>query len=125
MQQWVDYSQFCVANATLNGIPACPQNGAGPANSDGTVRQNAIDGPGRRAIAASLFRDFSITDHVKFQLRGEAENVFNLTNLPNPTLTLSSGIPAATGGGFGKINGAISGGTFGNRVLQVGGRILF
>jgi hypothetical protein len=130
MQQWVDYSQFCVANAALNGIPACPQNGAGPANFDGTVRQNALDGPGRRAVAASLFRDFSITDRVKFQLRGEAENVFNLTNLPNPTLTLSSGIPPGPGnptatGSFGRINGAVSGGTFGNRVLQVGGRILF
>ena len=124
MQQWVDYSQFCVASASLNGIAACPQNGAGPANSDGTVRQNALDGPGKRAIAASLFRDFNITERVKFQLRGESTNVFNLTNLPNPTLTLSSGPPSATGG-FGRINGAIGAGTFGNRVLQVGARVLF
>jgi hypothetical protein len=124
MQQWVDYSQFCVYNATLNGIPACPQNGAGPANSDGTLRQNELDGPGKRAVAASLFRDFNITERVKFQLRGESTNVFNLTNLPNPTLTLTSGAPTATGG-FGKINGAINAGTFGNRVLQVGARILF
>jgi hypothetical protein len=124
MQQWVDYSQFCIYNATLNGIPACPQNGAGPANSDGTLRQNELDGPGKRAVAASLFRDFNITERVKFQLRGESTNVFNLTNLPNPTLTLTSGIPTTTGG-FGRINGAINAGTFGNRVLQVGARILF
>ena len=127
MLQWVDYSQFCVAGAALNGIAACPQDGAGPAGSDGTVRQNTLDGPGRRAVAASLFRDFQITNHVKFQLRGESTNVFNLTNLPNPTLTLSSGNPLAPGatGGFGRNNNAISGGTFGNRVLQIGGRILF
>lgn len=124
MQQWVDYSQFCIYNNTLNGIPACPQNGAGPANSDGTLRQNELDGPGKRAIAASLFRDFKITERVTFQLRGESTNVFNLTNLPNPTLTLTSGPPTATGG-FGKINGAINAGTFGNRVLQVGARVLF
>ena len=124
MKQWVDYSQFCVAGAALNGIAACPQNGAGPANSDGTLRQNELDGPGKRAVAASLFRDFNITERVKFQLRGESTNVFNLTNLPNPTLTLSSGAPTATGG-FGKINGAINAGTFGNRVLQVGARVLF
>jgi outer membrane receptor protein involved in Fe transport len=124
MQQWVDYSQFCIYNATLNGIPACPQNGAGPASSDGTVRQNELDGPGKRAIAASLFRDFNITERVKFQLRGESTNVFNLTNLPNPTLTLTSGPPTPTGG-FGRINGAINAGTFGNRVLQVGARVLF
>jgi hypothetical protein len=124
MQDWVDYSQFCVAGAALNGVAACPQNGAGPANSDGTLRQNELDGPGRRAIAASIFRDFPITQRVRFQLRGESTNVFNLTNLPNPTLTLSSGAPSTTGG-FGKINGAVSGGTFGNRVIQLGGRILF
>src|SRR6185437_9746624 len=110
--------------AALNGIAACPQNGAGPANSDGTLRQNELDGPGKRAVAASLFRDFNITERVKFQLRGESTNVFNLTNLPNPTLPLSSGAPTATGG-FGKINGAINAGTFGNRVLQVGARVLF
>lgn len=130
MQQWVDYSQFCVWNASLNGIAACPQNGAGPANSDGTVRQNTLDGPGRRAVAASILRDFNITERVKFQLRGESINVFNLTNLPNPTLTLSSGAPPTSSnptatGTFGRINGAISGGTFGNRVIQVGGRIIF
>ena len=117
---WVDYSQFCVAGGTLNGVAACPQNGAGPANSDGTVRQNALDAPGRRAIAASIFRDFRITERVKFQLRGESTNVFNLTNLPAPTGTLSSGTTS-----FGHINGSISGGTFGNRIIQVGGRILF
>jgi hypothetical protein len=84
MQQWVDYSQFCVANGTLNNIPACPQNGAGPANSDGTVRQNTLDAPGRRSIDASIFREFKIGDRMTFQLRGESTNVFNLTNLPPP-----------------------------------------
>jgi hypothetical protein len=130
MQQWVDYSQFCVANGTLNGIPACPQNGTGPANSDGTVRQNTLDAPGRRSIDASVFREFHITERVTFQLRGESTNVFNLTNLPAPTGSLSSGIPPTPGnpaatGSFGRINGSILGGSFGNRIIQVGGRILF
>ena len=119
-QNWVDVSQFCVGGATLNGIPACPQNGAGPANSDGTMRQNSLDAPGRRSIDASIFRDFKLFEQVKFQLRGESTNVFNLTNLPAPTGTLSSGIAT-----FGHINGAITGGSFSNRVIQVGGRILF
>jgi outer membrane receptor protein involved in Fe transport len=119
-QNWVDVSQFCVYNATLNGVNACPQNGAGPANSDGTVRQNALDAPGRRSIDASIFRDFKIYERLTFQLRGESTNVFNLTNLPAPTSTLSSGSTS-----FGHINGAITGGSFSNRVIQVGGRILF
>jgi hypothetical protein len=125
MNQWIDMSQFCEWDRTLT-LPdgttqaACPQNGAGALGQDGTVRQDTFDGPGRRAVAASLFRDFKFGDRFTFQLRGESTNVFNLTNLPNPTGTLSSGA-----GSFAHINGAIGAGTFGNRVLQVGGRILF
>jgi hypothetical protein len=128
MQNWVDAGQFCVYNAavtTASGSnPACPQNGAGPASSDGTVRQNALDAPGRRSIDASIFRDLRFKERVTFQLRGESTNVFNVTNLPPPTTgsgtQLNSG-PAT----FGHINAGISGGSFGNRVIQVGGRILF
>jgi len=119
---WIDPSQFCQFNATTpitgGSNPACL--GAGPGGSDGTVRQNTFDAPGRRDIDASLFRDFPITERVKFQLRGEATNVFNLTNLPAPVGTLSSG--AAT---FGHITGSITGGNFSNRIIQVGGRVLF
>jgi outer membrane receptor protein involved in Fe transport len=118
IQNWVSAAQFCQFNTTLNGNPACPQQGAGPAGSDGTVRQNAIDSPGRRSIDASLFRDFHIYERVSFQLRGESTNVFNLTNLPAPVATLNS--PT-----FGQINSSIQGGSFSNRVIQVGGRILF
>ena len=118
LKNWVSASQFCQFNGPLNGNPACPQQGAGPAGSDGTVRQNALDAPGRRSIDASLFRDFHIYERLTFQLRGEATNVFNLTNLPAPVATLNS--PT-----FGQINSAIQGGSFSNRVLQVGGRILF
>jgi len=120
---WIDPHQFCQYNATTsvaNGVtnPACP--GAGPAGSDGTVRQDTFDAPGRRDIDASIFRDFPITERVKFQIRGEATNVFNLTNLPAPTGTLSSTFTT-----FGHINGTIQGGYFSNRIIQVGGRILF
>jgi hypothetical protein len=129
MQNWVDIGQFCRSDAAVtlaNGstTPACPQNGAGPAGSDGTLRQNSLDAPGRRSIDASIFRDFRFKERVTFQLRGESTNVFNLTNLPAPTTgsgtTINSG-PAL----FGHINSGIAGGSFGNRVLQVGGRILF
>ena len=113
MQSWVSSSQFCVSNPTTG---ACP--GAGPANSDGTLRQNALDAPGRRGIDASIFRDFTFHERFTFQLRAESTNVFNLTNLPAPTGTLNSV-------NFGKITNGINFGTFSNRVIQVGGRILF
>jgi hypothetical protein len=129
IQNWVDIGQFCRSDAAVtlaNGSQnaPCPQNGAGPAGLDGTLRQNALDAPGRRSIDASIFRDFKIYERLTFQLRGESTNVFNLTNLPAPTTgsgtTINSG-PAT----FGHINAGISGGSFGNRVIQVGGRILF
>jgi hypothetical protein len=60
---------------------------------------------------------------VTFQLRGESTNVFNLTNLPPPTS--GSGTTLNSTATFGHINSGISGGSFGNRVIQVGGRILF
>ncbi len=122
-QNWIDPHQFCQYNATtsvaLNTTNAAC-TGAGPAGSDGTIRQNAFDAPGRRSIDASLFRDFKIYERLTFQLRGESTNVFNLTNLPAPTGTLSS-----TYTSFGHINGTIAGGSFSNRIIQVGGRILF
>ncbi|HEX7158457.1 MAG TPA: TonB-dependent receptor, partial [Edaphobacter sp.] len=119
IKNYVSASQFCVFNTTMNGNAACPQQGAGPAGSDGTVRQNTLDAPGRRSIDASLFRDFRFGERWTFQLRGESTNVFNLTNLPAPVNT------TLTSPTFGQITTAISGGSFGNRVIQVGGRLLF
>ncbi len=121
IKNWISPAQFCQFNATTaNGTstptPACA--GAGPAGSDGTVRQNSVDAPGRRSIDASIFRDFKIYERWTFQLRGESTNVFNLTNLPAPQGSLTSST-------FGQVTTSISGGSFGNRVIQVGGRILF
>ena len=122
-QNWIDPHQFCQYNNTTSigaSLTNAACTGVGPAGSDGTIRQNMFDAPGRRSIDASLFREFGLWEQVKFQLRGESTNVFNLTNLPAPTSTLSSGYTS-----FGHINGAIAGGSFANRVIQVGGRILF
>ncbi|WP_260706581.1 carboxypeptidase regulatory-like domain-containing protein [Edaphobacter flagellatus] len=114
MKQWISPSYFCLFVPATN---TCP--GAGPGGIDGTVRANDFDAPGRRSVDASLFRDFAFEGNVRFQLRAEATNVFNLTNLPGPTANVKS---LAS---FGSIPGTITGGSFGNRVLQIGGRVLF
>ena len=118
-ENWFNTAAYC-----KNGAAGCPA-GAGPVGSgcptslspaclDGIVRPNSLDAPGYKDMDASLFRDFTIHESVKFQFRGEATNVFNLVNLSAPGGTMSST------SAFGKITGAGA-----MRVLQVGGRLLF
>lgn len=107
-KQWFDTTAYC-----KNGAAGCPA-GVGSSGLDGVVRNNSLDAPGYKDVDASLFRDFTIYDRVKFQFRGEATNVFNFVNLGAPGGTMSST------SSFGVISGASS-----MRVLQVGGRLLF
>jgi outer membrane receptor protein involved in Fe transport len=108
MQQWFDTSAYC-----RPGVDAgCP--GIGPLGLLGNERPAQLDDPGYRNVDASLFRTFGILESLKFQVRGEVSNVFNLTNLGTPSAAMNSST-------FGQITG--SGGS--NRIIQVGGRILF
>jgi len=105
--QWFDTSAYCIP-----GADGCP--GVGPLGRLGNTRPAQLDSPGYRDVDASLFRTFGIFESLRFQLRGEFTNVFNLTNLGTPTTAMNSS-------NFGKVTG--SGGS--NRIIQVGGRILF
>jgi hypothetical protein len=108
MKQWFDTTAYC-----RPGFDAgCP--GVGPLGLLGNVGPAQLSDPGYRNVDASLFRDFHIFEQARFQLRGEVSNVFNLVNLGAPTNSVTSGT-------FGQITG--SGGS--QRVIQVGGRILF
>jgi hypothetical protein len=107
MAQWFDTSAYCIA-----GTGGCP--GVGPLSLLGNERPAQLDVPGYRNVDASLFRTFNIHESLAFQFRGEVANVFNLVNLGTPSAAMNS----AT---YGQITG--SGG--GQRIIQVGGRILF
>jgi hypothetical protein len=107
MKQWFNTAAYCVPNNST-----CP--GTGPLNLLGLTRPAELSGPGYRDIDASIFRDFKIYRETKFQIRGEALNAFNLTNMGQPTTAMNS--PT-----FGQANGTNGS----NRVIQVGGRILF
>ncbi len=108
---WFNSAVYCIAGTTTAGV-TCP--GTGPLNLLGTERPAQLSDPGYRDVDASLVRDVQLHERLKFQLRGDAVNVFNLTNLGAPTAAMNST-------NFGQITG--SGGS--NRVLQIGGRILF
>ena len=105
---WFDTSAYCHA-----GTSGCSPGG-GPGGVDGLVSPNSLIGPGYKSVDASIFRDFTIYERVKFQFRGEATNVFNIVNLNAPGATLSST------SSFGLISGAA-----GMRQIQLGGRLLF
>lgn len=60
----------------------------------GTSGRNVIRGDGFRSADLSLFRDFSILDRVKLQMRLEATNAFNQTNYQGP-ITDQSTTPGA------------------------------
>jgi hypothetical protein len=110
MAKWFDTSVYC-----RPGIDAgCP--GLGPLGLLGNQKVDLLDTPGSKNVDASLIRDFGIRDSMKFQLRGEVVNVFNFVNLTGPVASISSGL------NFGMITG---GSATDQRIIQVGGRLLF
>lgn len=106
-------------------------NGPGAAKIFGTpfgnVPRNSERGPIFNQLNLSLFKNIRIYENLKIQLRGEA---FNVLNHPNPgfgvnaggaypvTNLTSAGVEGAAFGEFEDI-------AYGNRVVQVGFRIIF
>jgi hypothetical protein len=88
---------------------------ANPANGTfGNLHHNAIHGPGQANTNLSLFKNFTIYENVKFQLRGEAFNAFNHPSPANPNARFG-------GPSFGYITDSSSTA----RVLQIAGKINF
>ena len=50
----------------------------------GNVGRNSVYGPGRQTLDLALQREFALTETIKLQLRGEAFNALNHTNLGTP-----------------------------------------
>ncbi|MGC9970627.1 MAG: TonB-dependent receptor [Bryobacteraceae bacterium] len=90
----------------------------------GTTGRNDIRGPGFFNLDASVFRDFRITERVKFQIRAE---MFSMTNTPhygNP------GTDVTNAAAFGVITGTLNlagrgSGTGGERVTWFSARVSF
>jgi hypothetical protein len=80
----------------------------------GNSKRGIITGPGFQKLDVGIFRNFKIHDGLDFQLRGEAFNVGNHTNLGSPSTS-------STSTAFASITGA----AHDNRILQVAGKIKF
>lgn len=71
----------CLAGVS-NGVCAYQQPTNGTFGNAGVDSERA---PGYQSADASLFKDFTITEHQRLGFRADAANVFNLTSLGNPT----------------------------------------
>lgn len=98
---------ICNASITSNCF-AQPGNG-----QFGNLGPNVISGPGSWNMSLSVFREFSISERLKFQLRGESFSVVNTPNWNNPNTDINSA-------SFGYITGA-----GGNRTVQLGTKIMW
>ncbi|MGB6695668.1 MAG: hypothetical protein WBE56_15895, partial [Terracidiphilus sp.] len=96
----------------------------------GNTHRNFLHGPGFTYDNFSLFKDFAIRERARFQLRVEAQNVFNHPSASNPSSTLNASTLTGTAvstSGFGNITGVqtIPGELTGARVVQLAGKFIF
>ena len=96
----------------------------------GNVARNQFYGPGFTSTDFGLFKDFGITERVKFQFRAQAYNIFNNPAFTNPDGQIHDGVANGDGtyttgpssNGFGTINGTRS---QSQRQLELAARINF
>ena len=103
---------------TINGQSTFdPTSFSAPtATTFGNAGRNLFRGPDYFTYDVSVFRSFPVRESFNFELRAEAYNVTNSTNLANPIGTLNS---FAAGTSTRTVNN-----NFG-RQFQLGGRLLF
>ena len=104
---------ICVGDANGNPTASCP---VVLPQRFGTGGRNNIRGPGFWETDLSIFRAFSISEKVKFELRAEALNALNHANFANPAADV-------TGANFGYVTG-----TYGpnqSRQWRFGARLSF
>ena len=77
----------------------------------GNVGRNQFFGPGYTAVDFGIFKDFALTQRVKFQLRAQAYNLFNTPQFTSPDGNIHDGVQnsdgtvtTAPGFGFGSIS---------------------
>ncbi|MFN0140148.1 MAG: hypothetical protein ACKVQW_08690, partial [Pyrinomonadaceae bacterium] len=130
----INQANLAAGNCTaLNtGVPAGTVGGAGSSGfaqptfagqaffnngplQTGALRRAIVNGPWYSSADISLLKNFSITERVKFQIRGEA---YNFTNTPYFAPGQFIDINSTS---FGRITGV----AVGARVIQFAGRLTF
>src|SRR5258706_226763 len=83
----------------------------------GSLGRNIFHGPGAETFDWSLFKNFPITERMKFQFRFETFALFNHSNFGNPSATINTG-------SFGNVTG-LNGVAPGTRNIQFGAKLQF
>ena len=81
------------------GVPTQATNGSGNTfyTRAGNVERNQFLGPGYYAVNFGIFKDFAITERVKFQLRAQAYNLFNTPQFTSPDSDIHDGVAQPNG----------------------------
>jgi hypothetical protein len=111
------------------GVPTTTANNQAYTRA-GNVGRNQFFGPGYTAEDLGVFKDFAITERVKFQLRAQAYNLFNTPEFTNPDGNINDGvknyatgtITTGAGYGFGSVSGTRQ---LSERELEFAARINF
>jgi hypothetical protein len=104
---------FCGAGGVSN--PGCTPPSTPGNPFEGSLGRNTFHGPNFREVDFSVFKDIKVSENKRFEFRAEAFNIFNRTNLQQPSATLSSNV-----GFFG-----ISQAAYFPRQIQFGLKFLF
>ncbi|HXK05897.1 MAG TPA: TonB-dependent receptor [Verrucomicrobiae bacterium] len=78
-------STLLSTNGQVSGPWQRPQRGTW-----GNIGRNTLRGPRFSQVDFSLFKEVPVNERIKFQLRGEVFNLFNHTNLGQPTATVDA-----------------------------------
>jgi hypothetical protein len=118
--QWVNPKAFCTPSATSTPpcLPTTPTSSSGA--SFGTLRRNAIHGPGFSDVDLGVSKSFVISERLKAQFKAEMFNLFNRINLASGpgAFSYSSGQITDTIGDFNGAPGLGPGEAF-NTVLSL------
>lgn len=112
-EQWINPAAFCIPG------PGC----AGPTNPMGDLGRNVLVGPGFADVDLSVFKNFTIKERFRVQLRAEMFNVFNRINLASGAFSV--GPNGVVGDTIGDFNGAPGIGPGEPFNMQLVGKVIF
>jgi hypothetical protein len=116
---WFNPSSFSPVPCALanGGAENCPGDGVSPTSAAayGTAPKNPVRGPGINNWSLSLYKDTTISERLKFELRMDASNAFNHTQFDPNSISGNVNSPV-----FGLVTGALS-----PREVQLVGKLIF